>query len=115
MAGTVEPVRFIGDEDRDLYHQAFGILGGWPGQSASVPRIPHRSRGTLRFAPATPRRRWIRRLPRSSGVTFEATLWSGSSDLTEPLSDRRRTLATDLLERFADEGGLVRLDPLAGD
>jgi ATP-dependent Lhr-like helicase len=83
LNGTVEPVRFIGDEDEALYQKAFG---------------PDRAETAISSI--------VRRYLRSHALI-------GLEDLTDryPIG---RGLATDLLERFADEGGLVRLDPLEG-
>jgi ATP-dependent helicase Lhr and Lhr-like helicase len=83
LAGMVEPVRFIGEEDGSLYQEAFG---------------PDR----IESAVSTIVRRYLR---------VHALI--GLEELTEryPID---RGLATDLLERFADEGCLVRLDPLEG-
>ena len=83
LAGTVEPLRFIGDEDRALYEEAFGAERA----ESAISSI-------------------VRRYLRSHALV-------GLDDLTAryPIG---RGLATDLLERFADEGGLVRLDPLEG-
>jgi ATP-dependent Lhr-like helicase len=83
LAGTVEPIRFIGEEDRALYETAFG---------------PDRAESAISSI--------VRRHLRSHALV-------GLDDLTRryPIG---RGLATDLLERFADEGGLIRLDPLEG-
>ena len=57
--------------------------------------------------------RTIKRSPRSVRRYLRSHALVGLDDLTAryPIG---RGLATDLLERFADEGGLVRLDPLEG-
>jgi len=83
LAGTIEPVRYIGDEDSSLYEQAFGSKR----VESAISSI-------------------VRRFLRSHALV-------GLDDLTAryPIG---RGLATDLLERFADEGGLVRLDPIEG-
>ena len=83
LVGTVEPVRFIGDEDQSLYDRAFGAIRA-DDAAASI----------------------VRRFLRGHALV-------GLDDLTSryPIG---RGLATDLLERFADEGGLIRLDPVEG-
>ena len=99
LAGTAEPARFIGDEDRALYESAFG---GTPGRKAGRPEKSESDKARDE-AVATIVRRYLR-----------AHALVGLGDLTAryPIG---AGLATDLLERFADEGGLVRLDPLQGD
>ena len=109
IAGTTEPVRFIGDEDLALYAEAFGLSPG---------RTDIRSKKAARTSSndahemdvGTTREQAITTIVRRYLKTHALI---GLDDLTAryPIGPGR---ATDLLERFADEGGLVRLDPLEG-
>ncbi len=90
IAGTAEPTRYVGDEDAPLYASAFG---------AGPPARAEESRD-----PAVAG--IVRRHLRTHALI-------GLDDLTAryPIGP---ALATDLLERFADEGGLIRLEPAEG-
>ena len=105
IPGTAEPTRYVGDEDAPLYTRAF----------AEGPRTDKKKRGKEKEkekekedegrdpAIATIVRRYLR---------THALI--GLDDLTAryPIGP---ALATDLLERFADEGTLIRLDPVEGE
>ena len=97
VAGTLEPTRFIGDEDRELYAVAFGEEEG------AAPRASRKEAEKKRDEAIAS---IVRRFLRTHALV-------GLEDLTRryPIGAGQ---ATDLLERFADEGGLVRLDPLEG-
>jgi ATP-dependent Lhr-like helicase len=100
IAGTADPVRIIGDEDAALYEAAFG-----PQRSTLLP--PQGRRKQDREEPEeAPIAAIVRRYLRSHALV-------GLDDLTAryPIG---AALATDMLERFAGEGGLVRLDPVDG-
>ncbi len=89
--------RWVRDEDRPLYAAAF------PAGPAKKRKRRHRRR--RRPAGRGGRvvvRRYLRTTPWSASTTCSAATRSAAA------------LATDLLERFADEGGLVRLDPVEG-
>ncbi len=86
IPGTAEPARFISDEDAGLYAEAFPG-GDGVGPDPAVSGV-------------------VRRYLRGHALI-------GLDDLTAryPIGP---ALATELLERFADEGGLIRLDPADG-
>ncbi len=89
IAGVAEPSRFIGDEDLPLYASAF--------EGEERARSPEAEEAIATI---------VRRFLGSHALI-------GLDDLTAryPIGP---ALATDLLERFAEDGGLIRLDPSEG-
>ena len=87
LPGTTEPERWISAEEADLYASAFPA------------RLPVEPSGALETV--------VRRHLQTHALV-------GLDDLTarDPIGPG---LATELLERWADEGTLVRLDPVDGD
>ncbi|WP_435015304.1 DEAD/DEAH box helicase [Tundrisphaera sp. TA3] len=99
VAGAAEPDRWIGDEDGSLYATAFDQLSPRPkGKKRTQPEPPPEADAAVEAI--------VRRYLRSRALV-------GLGDLTARYPMGPAT-ATDLLERFADEGGLVRLDPEEG-
>ncbi len=135
LIGTTEPTRFILDEDGPLYEAAFGRDGDptarQPGDDSHPPYSSpsageaRRGRPGLR-SPTSPVPGVDLRLKERSGVpSGESALGTivhrflrshaliGLDDLTAryPIGP---AMATELLERFADAGGLIRIDPVEG-
>ncbi len=93
LRGTEEPERWVLDEDRPLYAAAFPAN---PGRRRSARRP--------RSRPASARSSRTRRSRRSSAATSANHALVGLDDLLGRYPIRAAD-ATDLLERFADEGG----------
>ena len=105
LPGTDEPDRWVLDEDRPLYAAAFSAPEATPapGKRRAAAKVGSSvGQVTRDEAVATIVRRYLRN---------HALV--GVEDLLGRYPIRAAD-ATDLLERFADEGGLVRLDPVAG-
>ncbi|WP_435005984.1 DEAD/DEAH box helicase [Tundrisphaera lichenicola] len=119
IEGTADPSRWIGDEDRALYDLAFAEY---------QPPSSRAGRGK-RSSPDPARKPDVRDSLVVSNRDLEETRNDAISRIVrrflrthaliglDQLTARYPigpALATDLLERFADEGSLIRLDPVGG-
>ncbi len=140
IPGTAEPTRFVSDEDAPMYERAFGITGDSPPllapsplagegrgggaspdrQIAKKPRLKATRKTTSHpNPPPQGEREPVGTKAQNEAIASIVRRFLGSHALVGLVDITSRypiepVLASDLLERFADSGNLVRLEPVEG-